>query len=170
MKDGSESPLKLLLTPKDIPIFLLKRRTSLLSPYPFSEIKNLMKTPKFSEKTTMVFSERILNGYPMDLESPPLLMLSISDFQDTIFIILKPTLTSSSWELLVSTILSPPKEEPLIVSLFLMMNLITGPYVPLTEPLPLTGSVPFLKFLDYLVPKKEKEKPPLLKKSLSNLC
>jgi len=170
MKDGSELHLKLSLTPKDIPISPLKRPESPLSPYKSSEIRHLTKTPKSSEKTTMVFSEKTLNGYPTDQESPPPLTPSISDFLDTIFIILKPMLMLLFWEPLVSTISSPPKEEPPTVSLFLMTNPITGPCVPSTEPPPPIGSAPFPKSLDYLAPKKEKEKQLLKRSWLNNLC
>lgn len=88
-----------------------------------------------------------------------LLMLSISDYPDTIYITVKLMLIPSFLELLESTILNLPPEEPLIVSLLPMMKTITGLYVPLMEPQLLIGFALFLKLLDYLALKKEKPKP-----------
>lgn len=48
-----------------------------------------MLIKKSPVKITKEFSEKILNGLKMDQELPLLLMLSISEFQDIIYIIPK---------------------------------------------------------------------------------
>jgi len=128
-----------------------------------------MLIKKSKVKIMKEFSEKILNGLKMDQELLLLLMLSISEFLDITYIIPKLMLIPLFSELSLFTILKVPKEDPLTVSLLLMMNLITGLFVPLTEPLLKIGSVLFLKLLDYLVPKKEKvvKKPSKLFKLLN---
>jgi len=169
-KDGLELPLKLLLTLQDIPIFLIRKRINPLSLYKLSETPPQMKNLKSPVKIMMEFSEKILNGLLMDLEPPPLSMLSISEFLDIICIIPKLTLIPLSSELSEFTILSPLPEELLIVSLSKMTKPITGLYVPLTEPPPPIGSAPFLKFSDSPVPKLVKKKPSSKKFWLHNPC
>jgi hypothetical protein len=158
------------LTPLDILISPLKNKENLLTLSKFSDQAVLIIYKKSQVKIMTEFSEKIPNGMKMDQELPLLLMLSISEFLDTIYIILKLMLIPLFLELFLSKISKQLKELELTVSPSLMMNLITGLSVPLTDNQLMNGSVLFLKFLDYLVPKKEKEKPPLLKKSLSNLC
>jgi len=106
----------------------------------------------------------------MDLELLLLSMLSISEFQDIICIIPKLMLIPLSSELSEFTISSPLPEEPLTVSLSKMKKLITGLYVPLTEPPLLTGSALFLKFSDSPVLKLVKKKPPSRKLWFNNPC
>jgi len=99
----------------------------------------------------------------------PLLMLSISDYLDTTYIIVKLMPIPLFLELSESTILNPPLEVPLTVSPFKTMKMITGLFVPLMEPPLPIGSALSLKLLDYLAPKKEKLKPPLKLFKLLNL-
>jgi hypothetical protein len=115
------------------------------------------------------FSEKILNGLKMDQELLLLLMHSISEFLDITYIILKLMLILLFLELSLFTTLNPPMEDQLIVSSLLMMNLITGLFVPLMEPLLLIGFVLFLKLSDYLALKKEKVKKKSKKLWLLNL-
>lgn len=122
-----------------------------------------MKITKFKDMTIMEFSEKIHNMLMEQVLHQPL-MLSISDYLEKIFIILKLMLMLLFLELLESTTSNQLLELPLTVSLSLMTKLITGLYVPLMDLLLLTGSVLFLKFLDYLAPKKEKVKQFKLKK------
>lgn len=158
----------LSLTLPDILIFLPKKKEKLPTPFKFSEDPK-MKLTNFKENIMMDFSERIPNGKKMDLELLPLSMLSISEFLDTTCIIPKLTLIPLFWEPLLFTILDLPKELPPIVSKFRMTKTITGLCVPSMEPLLLTGSVLFLKSLDYLALKKEKMKLKLKKFKLPNL-
>jgi len=137
---------------------LIRKKINLLSQSKSLEIKPLMKKRKFPDKTTMESLEKILNGL-MEPVLLLLLMLSISDYPATIYITVKLMLIPSFLELLESTILNLPPEEPLIVSLLPMMKTITGLYVPLMEPQLLIGFALFLKLLDYLALKKEKPKP-----------
>jgi len=122
-----------------------------------------MKNKKSLVKITKEFSEKILNGLKMDQELPLLLMLFISEFQDITYIIPKLMLIPLFLELSLFTTLNPPTEDPLTVLSLLMMNLITGLFVPLTELPLLIGSALFLKLLDYLALKKEKVKKKLKK-------
>jgi hypothetical protein len=127
-----------------------------------------MKNLKLLDIIMMVSLEKIPNGLLMDLVLPLLLMLSISDYLDTIFIILKLMLTLLFLELLEFTILNLLLVPLLIVSALLMTKVITGIFVQLMVAQPVIGSVPSLKFLDYLAPLKVKK---LLKKlSFNNLC
>jgi hypothetical protein len=114
-------------------------------------------------KITKEFSEKILNGLKMDQELPLLLMLSISEFLDITYIIPKLMPIPLFLELSLFTTLNLPTEDPLTVSSLLMMNLITGLFVPLMELPLLIGSALFLKLLDYLALKKEKVKKKLKK-------
>jgi hypothetical protein len=114
--------------------------------------------------------EKILNGKKMDQELPLLLMLFISEFLDTIYIIPKLMLILLFLELLPLKISNLLKEELPTVSPLLMMNLIIGNYVPLMDKLPLNGFALSLKLLDYLALKKEKLKKLSKKLSLLNLC
>jgi len=159
------------LTLLDIPIFLLKKPEKFLSEFKSSVIPPQIKIKKSQVLIMMVCSEKILNGKKMDQELPPLLMPFISEFQDTIYIIPKLMLILLSSELLPFKIFKLLKEELLIVSMLLIVNLITGNSVLLME-LPLViGSALFLKLLDYLAPLKEKLKKLLSKKFwLLNLC
>jgi len=117
-----------------------------------------MKNKKFLIKIMMEFSEKILNGKKMDQELPLLLIHSILEFLDIIYIILKLMLIPLFLELFLSIISNLLQEDQPTVSLSLMMNLITGNFVPLMELLLLTGSVLFQKLLDYLALKKERVK------------
>jgi len=161
--------LKLSLTLPDIPISQIKNLKNPLSQFNSSETNLLMKKLKFQVKTMMESSEKIPNGFQMEVELPLLLMLSISDYQDSIFIILKLIQIPSFLELSESIMLNQPKVEPLTVSLSKMMKMITGNSVPLMEAQLLIGSAPYLKFLDYLALKKEKVKPPFKKSWSLNL-
>lgn len=155
-KDGLELLLNLSKILKDIPMFLnLKTKEIPNSQFKFWEIKKLMKISKLKVMTIMEFSEKIHNS-PMEQVLHQPLMLSISDYQDIIFIIPKLMLTLLFLVLLVSITSNLHLELPLVVSLSLMTKLITGLYVQLMDPLLLTGFAPFLKFLDYHAPKKEK--------------
>jgi len=128
-----------------------------------------MKIKKSLVKIMKEFSEKILNGLKMDQELLLLLMHSISEFLDITYIILKLMLILLFLELSLFTTLNPPMEDQLIVSSLLMMNLITGLFVPLMEPLLLIGFVLFLKLSDYLALKKEKVKKKSKKLWLLNL-
>jgi len=128
-----------------------------------------MKNKKSLVKIMKEFSEKILNGLKMDQELLLLLMHSISEFLDITYIILKLMLILLFLELSLFTTLNPPMEDQLIVSSLLMMNLITGLFVPLMEPLLLIGFVLFLKLSDYLALKKEKVKKKSKKLWLLNL-
>lgn len=170
MKDGLEFPLITLWMLKGTLLSPTIKKTNHLPLFRSSDPVLLMNFKKLTEPITKELSEKILNGTKMDQVPPQPLTPSISDFLDTIFIILKPMPMLLFWEPLVSTISSPPKEEPPTVSPFLMTNPITGPCVPSTEPPPPIGSAPFPKSLDYLAPKKEKEKPQSKRSWLNNLC
>jgi len=159
-----------LSTLPDIPIFLLKKPENYLSPYKSSEILMLINNKKLQELIMTVCLEKILNGKKMDQELPQLLMLFISEFQDTIYIIPKLMLIPLFLELLPLKISNLPKEELLTVSKLLMKNLITGNYVLLMDNLHKIGFVPSLKLLDYLALKKEKLKKLSKKLLLLNLC
>jgi len=140
-------------------MFPIKKLINPVSLFKSLVTKPLMKMLKFPVKIMTEFSEKIPNGYPMDQELPPPLMLSTSDYLDSIFIILKLIPIQLFSELLEFTMLNLPKEEPPTVSLFKTMKTITGNSVLSMEAQLLIGSVLFLKFLDYPAPKKEKEKP-----------
>lgn len=147
---------------------LIRKKINLLSQSKSLEIKPLMKKPKFPDKTTMESLEKILNGL-MEPVLLPLLMLSISDYLDTTYIIVKLMPIPLFLELSESTILNPPLEVPLTVSPFKTMKMITGLFVPLMEPPLLIGFALSLKLLDYLALKKEKLKPPSKLFKLLNL-
>lgn len=168
MKDGLELLPNHSLIPKDILMSLIRKKINLLSPSKSLVTKPQMKKLKSPEKTTMESSEKILNGL-MEPVLLPLLMLSISDYLDTTYIIVKLMPIPLFLELSESTILNPPLEEPPTVSPFKMMKMITGLFVPLMEPPLPIGSALSLKLLDYLAPKKEKLKPPLKLFKLLNL-
>lgn len=168
MKDGLELPPNHSLIPKDILMSLIRKKINLLSPSKLLVTKPQMKKLKSPEKTTMESSEKILNGL-MEPVLLPLLMLSISDYLDTTYIIVKLMPIPLFLELLEFTILNPPLEEPPTVSPFKTMKMITGLFVPLMEPPLPIGSALSLKLLDYLAPKKEKLKPPLKLFKLPNL-
>jgi len=147
---------------------LIRKKINLLSPSKSLETKPLMKKPKFPDKTTMESLEKILNGL-MEPVLLPLLMLSISDYLDTTYIIVKLMPIPLFLELSESTILNPPLEVPLTVSPFKTMKTITGLFVLLMEPPLLIGFALSLKLLDYLALKKEKLKPPSKLFKLLNL-
>jgi hypothetical protein len=139
-------------------MYLTRKKINQLSQSKFLEIKNQMKKLKSLVKTTTESSEKILNGL-MELELLLLLMLSISDYLDTIYITVKLMPILSFSELLESITLNLLLEEPQIVSPLPMMKTITGLYVPSMEPQLLIGFAQFLKLLDYHALKKEKPKP-----------
>jgi len=75
---------------KDIPLFLLKEKESPLLQFKFLDLHIQMNYKKLKEPIMKETLEKIPNGLKMDQENPLPLMLSILDFLDTIFIILKP--------------------------------------------------------------------------------
>lgn len=74
---------------KDTQLFPLKEKENLLPLCKFLDLDIKMSSKKLMELIMMEILEKIPNGTKMDQESPQLLMLFISDFQDTIFTTLK---------------------------------------------------------------------------------
>jgi hypothetical protein len=141
---------------KDTLLFPLKEKENPLLQFKFLDLDMLTNFKKLKVPIMKVVSEKIHNGLKMDLVSLQQLMLSISDFLDIIFIILKLMLTWLSLELLPFITLLPPLEEMLHVSLLLMMKMTDGLFVLLMKPPHLIGFALFPKFLDYLALKKKK--------------
>jgi len=110
-KDGSELPQNLSKINQDILMFLTKNKANQLSQSKSLEINLLMKKLKFQVKIMLESSEKILNG-PTEQDQLQPLMLSISDYLDTIYIILKLTLILLFLELSESTISNPLQENP----------------------------------------------------------
>lgn len=92
-------------------MFLTKNKANQLSQSKSLEINLLMKKLKFQVKIMLESSEKILNG-PTEQDQLQPLMLSISDYLDTIYIILKLTLILLFLELSESTISNPLQENP----------------------------------------------------------